>query len=228
METVFKDCVGFAGYRVSTEGLVVSVDRVVKYKRCGKIVSSLKKGMALAANTDKDGYRIVTLSVNGITKTVKVHRLVITAFRGVDNDRPHVNHINHDRSDNRLQNLEWVTPAENTQHSIRHGRQRKQTKKLTNALEQSLIRDMQQGMSNSKAAEKYKISTSLVSLYTSRKNIVVHRSKIPLNTYCKLIDDIKAGNIPRKDIATKYNVSRSYISRLAKRLGCRKLVNQHC
>ena len=46
-----------------------------------------------------------------------VHRLVATAFIPNPKNKPHINHINKDRADNRIDNIEWSTPRENTQHS---------------------------------------------------------------------------------------------------------------
>jgi len=61
---------------------------------------------------------------NGRRKKFRVHRLVAESF--VEN--PHglswVNHINGDKSDNRSENLEWVTPHRNTMHSLRSGLQK--------------------------------------------------------------------------------------------------------
>lgn len=64
------------------------------------------------------GYMLVALSLNGVGKTRKVHRLVCAAFHGPAPDgQSHVDHINYDRADNRADNLRWVSRAENNAHS---------------------------------------------------------------------------------------------------------------
>lgn len=62
------------------------------------------------------GYKVVWLSYRNIRKKYKVHRLVAMAFLTNTNSKEFVNHIDRDRRNNTLSNLEWVTPQENTDH----------------------------------------------------------------------------------------------------------------
>ena len=75
-------------------------------------VWSIRRNKALKPNTDRYGYLYVVLSVCGKRKTLKIHRLVASAY--IDNplNKPTVNHLNGNRSDNRVSNLEWATPKE--------------------------------------------------------------------------------------------------------------------
>ena len=107
---MYKSIKGYEGiYEVNELGEVRSVDRTVKYKN-GKIVN--RKGRELKPKMDKGGYATVQLSKNGITKTWKVHRLVAETFLPNPDNLPQVHHLNHDRTDNRAENLQWVTSAE--------------------------------------------------------------------------------------------------------------------
>ncbi len=80
-------------------------------------VENIKTGRFLKCQVDKDGYRRIGLH-NGscgkrIVKYFKVHRLLAIAYIPNPLNKPQIDHINRDRSDNRLCNLRWVTVKEN-------------------------------------------------------------------------------------------------------------------
>lgn len=98
-EEIWKDIIGFEGlYKVSNLGNVFSIRNNINLKKC----------------FDKDKYHQVTLTVNGKSKSKRVHRLVIEAFEGKSS--LHVDHINGVKTDNRLSNLRYVTPRINNMH----------------------------------------------------------------------------------------------------------------
>jgi hypothetical protein len=70
---------------------------------------------------DKRGYFQVVLWKKGKRKDVCIHRLVALAFLGKNNKRNQVNHIDGNKKNNTLPNLEWVTPKENTDHAFQTG-----------------------------------------------------------------------------------------------------------
>lgn len=69
----------------------------------------------------QQGYKHVTLQINKKAKRFRVHRLVAEAFIPNPENKPYVNHIDGNRQNNLVENLEWVTPAENTQHAVQSG-----------------------------------------------------------------------------------------------------------
>ena len=118
MEEVWKDIKGYEGmYQVSNLGRVRSLNRIItnknkKYEIKGKIISN---------STSKLGYKKVTLQSNGERKTFQVHRLVAQTFINNPNDKPQVNHIDGDKANNQVHNLEWVTSSENITHAFAIG-----------------------------------------------------------------------------------------------------------
>jgi hypothetical protein len=66
---------------------------------------------------DKDGYCLVNLYFNGKIKLFRLHRLIAKLFIE-NNNQKQVNHKNSNRSDNRIENLEWVSASENNCHKF--------------------------------------------------------------------------------------------------------------
>lgn len=83
---------------------------------------SIRRNRELICKQEKSGYRRITLSVDGESKTFSIHRLVALAFIPNPENKPTVNHINEDKSDNRVSNLEWATVKEQNAHGTRTAR----------------------------------------------------------------------------------------------------------
>lgn len=72
---------------------------------------------------DRGGYMRAHISENGRAFNVLIHRVVAATFVKKDEGKDCVNHINNIRHDNRANNLEWVTPKENSEWMVKCGRQ---------------------------------------------------------------------------------------------------------
>ena len=110
---IWKDIKGYEGYyQVSNLGRVKSLDRIVNYSNGGK---RFCKGIVLNKNYDSKRYHIVRLSKRGTSKTSKVHQLVAIAFLNhtPSGNKLVVNHIDFNKTNNNLYNLEIVTNREN-------------------------------------------------------------------------------------------------------------------
>ena len=68
-----------------------------------------------------NGYKAVDLSLNGKHYIHHIHRLVAIAFIPNPHNKPAVNHIDGDKSNNTVTNLEWVTASENMTHAAKTG-----------------------------------------------------------------------------------------------------------
>jgi hypothetical protein len=108
----WKPVEGYPSYAVSNYGRIMRTAR-------GK---STRPGRILAPITDANGYLRIGLCEKGKSKHPRIHALVASAFLGPRPDGHEINHIDHDRSNNRVENLEYVTHPRNMQHSIMAGR----------------------------------------------------------------------------------------------------------
>jgi glucan-binding YG repeat protein len=116
----WKDIPGYEGYyQISSKGKVRSLDRVLSEDSMGR--SNRVKGRPMKIRLDKKGYCTVGVSKDSVKKHLKVHRLVAQAFISNPHNKPQVNHINGDKTDNRVENLEWCTQRENNIHALKEG-----------------------------------------------------------------------------------------------------------
>lgn len=114
-EEIWKDIPGYEDYyQASDQGNIKSKDRVASTK-AGVIKPT--KGKVLNLTIKSNLYLSVMFSVGAITKRHHAHRLVAQTFIPNPENKPEVNHIDGIKSNNRVQNLEWVTTKENRVHA---------------------------------------------------------------------------------------------------------------
>ena len=103
---MIKDIINFENYQISDDGRVWS-----------------KKSNKWLKPIDVNGYKKTSLYKNGKEYQRLVHRLVAEAFIPNPNNYDEINHINEDKSDNRVENLEWCTTSYNINYGTRIERQ---------------------------------------------------------------------------------------------------------
>lgn len=134
--------------------------------------------------TNVDGYLQVKLSKNGKVLSRKLHILVGRLFISNPENKKSINHINCNKSDNRIENLEWVTQKENIQHAWKNGLMNSKignNNSNTKIKEEEIlaIKEMHsQGYSQRNIAKKFAVCQATICFilnnkrYSSRENIL--------------------------------------------------------
>lgn len=104
-------------YEVSNLGQVRTIYQ--ELKRSDGVKYTIKPKI-LKQRLNKDGYLSVTVGSPNKRTAIKVHRIVATAFIPNPLNKNEVNHIDFNRANNRVDNLEWVTHQENVKHSVKN------------------------------------------------------------------------------------------------------------
>lgn len=154
-------------YQVSSLGRIKSLDRQViektglKRPHKGRLITPKKSGAYLG----------VSFFSEGVGKRFYIHRLVAMAFIPNPFNKQFVNHLNFDCHDNRAENLEWVTPKENTAWSATAGRLKPgevlrgaecKRSKLTDELVRELRLTWRPGISMRALARQYEITPAAI------------------------------------------------------------------
>lgn len=118
MKEIWEDIEGYEGYyQISNLGNVKSLDRMVKNNHgfC------LRKGKLIKSLINKQGYYFVNLKKNSQNEIKLIHRLIAETFINNDNNFPCVNHIDGNKLNNNVNNLEWCTYSHNIKEAFRLG-----------------------------------------------------------------------------------------------------------
>lgn len=128
---VWRDIVGYEGlYQVSNFGRVKSLKRkyINQYGEFGEkkeFIKAQRLSSFYKSQKDTKGYFVVSLADNDRGKWVRVHRLVASAFLPNPENLPEVNHKDGNKQNNKVENLEWVSHAQNCLHAWRSGLRKK-------------------------------------------------------------------------------------------------------
>lgn len=156
-------------YRVSNYGEVESRMRRGGRFASGRASDSWKPLCQSMGATDKHGgyYMVVGCKINGSFKVMRVHRLVAELFIRKPEKLEQVNHIDGNRENNRLDNLEIVSAKENIQNALRRGSFHRGQCAGKKTITKEVLKDIQmmisQGRMNKEIAEKYNVDPSNIS-----------------------------------------------------------------
>lgn len=150
------DFIGYYNYAISNWGRVKSLN----YKRTGK-------ERLLRTVKDRKGYLRVVICKDGKRKCLQVHRLVAMAFLPNPDNLPEVNHKNEDKTDNRVENLEFCTHKYNINWGTRN---EKVSKALTGRIVSEKTRN-KNGKTHSKPVNQYTKDGLLIASYPSLSEV---------------------------------------------------------
>lgn len=164
MKELWKPIVGYEGiYECSSLGNIRVLERRTLDK---KGVIQVFKPKKLKLINQSNGYLKINLIKDGIQKTKLVHRLIAQSFLG-DSDKT-VNHINGIKTDNRIENLEWVTLSENHIKAFEIGLkdlkgEKSPVSKLTNEQVIEIRELIKKGYTQEKIASQFNVKRQLIS-----------------------------------------------------------------
>lgn len=116
---IWKDIKGYEKYyQVSNKGNVRVLERKVRQHHDS---FQTKKSRMLTKTKVPKGYLLVKLSKRNKGKRAQIHRLVAQAFIPNPKNKPQVNHIDGNKENNCVENLEWATNKENIKHAVKNG-----------------------------------------------------------------------------------------------------------
>jgi len=115
-EEKYVDINGFGGrYRVSNYGNIISAPKITNKN------PEYRKERFLKLSNHGGYTRVVLSKADGTKERFLVHRIVASHFIDNKDNKPYINHKNGVKSDNRVDNIEWVTPKENVIHALKTG-----------------------------------------------------------------------------------------------------------
>ena len=140
----------------------------------GQVWSEARGGRMLKPATSTAGYQHIILHKEKSQRTMTIHRLVAKAFIPNPHNHPCVNHIDGDKSNNNVRNLEWCSYSENTLHAIELGLQAQGSKSTSSKLTDVQVLEIRQKYTprqytQTMLAKEYLVSPSVISKIIQRK-----------------------------------------------------------
>lgn len=162
----FVELEEFPGYLISRSGTVIGL-----------------LGRPLKHHPNVDGYPVVYLRKEGKTHCVRLHRQLAKTFIPNPNDLPIVNHLDGNKTNHNLDNLEWTTHQENVTHAIQVlGINKKCNTAITAEIAELICQDLQDGTNPKDIYKKHGVTLSIVTKIKQGKAWSDISYKYDLNT----------------------------------------------
>jgi hypothetical protein len=157
---------GFSNYVVWSVGDVQSLPR-------WDIHGRVNRGRILKPSVNAQGYKVVCLIQDGIRKMFKIHKLLATYWKPNPLGLPIINHIDGNKLNNSITNLEWCDYGHNLSHAyrlaLRSVGQDMRNSKLTNNQAIEIISRIKQGHKNKDIARDYPVGADVISNIRTNK-----------------------------------------------------------
>jgi hypothetical protein len=166
---VWKTIKGFENYyEVSSLGRVRGVDRVVNHKT--SFFLNLKSKL-IKPYLNKNGYLFVNITKKSKSFNKSVHRLVCETFLENQHNKKDVNHIDGNKLNNEIKNLEWCTRSENLIHAYNIGLKDRGEKHYNAKLTENQVLEIRSlnNISKTEIGIKYKVSRKCISKILNRQ-----------------------------------------------------------
>lgn len=207
MQEEWKDIKGYEGlYQISNLGNVRSLDRIVKdsnRERYQRI-----KGHYMKPTDNGNGYKIISLLKNYKRKNHYIHRLVAQHFIDNPNNYREVNHIDCNKSNNKITNLEWCNSSQNKIHYLNTELGKEKNKKASETRFKNLVKNKEKQIIDMyiKDYKTIRKISSIVNLHESTVKKVLILNNIPIRYNIKIFDKYKILRLNEKGhILEKYN-----------------------
>lgn len=164
----WRDIPGEPLYQAHPTGKIRSKRRVINTRNKWNSYQRVSPSRELVLNKASNGYLVVSLAAEGKKRQGCVHRLIAKTFIPNPKNKPCVNHKDSNRCNNNVDNLEWVSHKENTQHAITVGRltvagAKSASSKVTPELYEKMLRLRREGLFLREIAEKVGLHLCTVS-----------------------------------------------------------------